>query len=83
MNGVPWMVQQQAQGGLEMTNKHAKKLGKLGGEATKRKHGKVHFKRISKLGVIARQNSNAKKRKREDNRYRDLGGWKNRTNGKL
>lgn len=32
----------------------AKVLGKRGGEATKKKLGKEHFKRISKLGVKAR-----------------------------
>lgn len=36
-------------------NKHAQQLGKLGGKATKAKHGKDHFKRISKMGVLARQ----------------------------
>ena len=33
----------------------ARVLGKRGGEATKRKLGREHFKRISKLGVEARQ----------------------------
>ena len=33
----------------------AQELGKLGGEATKKKLGKEHFKRISKLGVKARK----------------------------
>lgn len=37
-----------------MTNKHAKALGKLGGEATK-KRGSKYYKRISKLGVEARK----------------------------
>ena len=36
------------------TEDTAKELGKLGGEATKKKLGKEHFKRISKLGVKAR-----------------------------
>ena len=33
----------------------AKELGRRGGEATKTKFGKAHFKRISKLGVKARK----------------------------
>ena len=33
---------------------HARELGKRGGEATKAKLGKDHFKKISKLGVKAR-----------------------------
>ena len=37
------------------TKSIAKELGKLGGEATKAKLGKEHFKRISKLGVKARK----------------------------
>ena len=33
----------------------AKKLGKRGGEKTKARFGKSHFKKISKLGVKARK----------------------------
>jgi len=33
----------------------AKKLGKKGGETTKKKYGKNYFKKISKLGVKARK----------------------------
>lgn len=48
-----------------MTNasKIAKQLGKLGGETTKRRHGKEHFKRISKLGVEARKSKQNAKNK--------------------
>ena len=35
--------------------KLAKLLGKLGGQATKKKLGKAHFRRISVLGVAARK----------------------------
>ena len=35
-------------------SKFARELGRCGGEATKKKLGKAHFKRISKLGVKAR-----------------------------
>ena len=38
-----------------MTNKHAKALGKLGGDATKTTQPKGFYKRISKLGVEARR----------------------------
>jgi hypothetical protein len=38
----------------------AKLLGRKGGEATSKKHGKDYFKRISRLGVEARR---AKKEK--------------------
>lgn len=31
------------------TNKAAQELGKLGGEATKKKHGSKHFSRMGKL----------------------------------
>jgi hypothetical protein len=41
-----------------MTLKAAQTLGKLGGKATKRKHGRGFFKRISKLGVLARRKVN-------------------------
>lgn len=44
-------------------NKYAKELGRKGGNATKKKHGEDHFKRISKLASIARQ----KKREEREN----------------
>ena len=31
-----------------MTNEHAKALGRLGGLATKKKHGKRHYQRLAK-----------------------------------
>lgn len=37
-----------------MTNKHAKALGKLGGEATKKKHGKEFYSEIGKKGMASR-----------------------------
>ncbi len=30
-----------------MTNKHAKELGRLGGLATKKKHGKKHYQKLA------------------------------------
>ncbi len=33
----------------------ARELGRRGGEATKTKHGRKHFEKISKLGVKARK----------------------------
>jgi GTPase SAR1 family protein len=40
------------------SNLMAKELGKKGGEATKSKLGKEHFKKISELGVKARYEKN-------------------------
>ena len=44
--------------GAQRISKIARELGKLGGEATKKKLGVEHFKRISKLGVKARNEKN-------------------------
>ena len=38
----------------------AKELGRRGGEATKARFGKSHFKKISKLGVRERKKKKAK-----------------------
>lgn len=35
-------------------NKAAQKLGKLGGQATKKKYGKKHFSKAGKLGAKKR-----------------------------
>jgi len=41
---------------LELTNRQiAKLLGSRGGQATRKKYGDEHFKRISKLGVEAKR----------------------------
>ena len=38
-----------------MTNANAKALGKLGGEATKRKYGPEYYKKLSKIMVEAKR----------------------------
>ncbi len=43
-----------------MKNKAAQLLGKSGGEANVKKHGKDHMKKISILGVLARKKRGAK-----------------------
>ena len=47
-----------------MTNKHAKALGKLGGNTTK-KRGSAYYSKIGKLGALARWTPRCKACKEE------------------
>jgi len=49
--------------GIKMTNANAKALGKLGGEATKRKHGPEYYKKLSKIMVDAKRLKQSQKAK--------------------
>lgn len=44
---------------MKNVSEAAKAFGKMGGNATKKKHGKDHFKRISQLGNAKRWGKNA------------------------
>ena len=46
-----------------MTNTNAKALGKLGGEATKRKYGAEYYKRLSKIMIEAKRLKQSQKAK--------------------